>query len=736
MNAPVTGFEPSSGYPGYPAYAGHDEGLTLAGVLHMLRRRLRLILAVATVVGAAAALALALRPAPYEAKALVLVDPGEQRIVAPEQSLSGLAISSALVDSEVEALNTRELAVRVTDRLNLRQDPDFNPALLEAPAGGTAAAQAGPDRVPDRVNGALEARRKGTTNVIELTARAKDPDKAAQLANGYAGAYLASLSDRGLQSARNAALWLGGRLEELRAEVNQAEAAAERFRAEAGLLTANGSTLSEQQSAEAQAALLTAQADLAEAQARQQQVRDLMARGGSPEAIAAVINSNLIRDLRGREADVARERAELLSRYGPRHPDLLRNAAELEDVRGRIQSEIERIAASLDGEVGVARARVANLQGRMNESRTQLAAGNGELAALRQLEREAAAARAVYESFLERSHALSEQGALSANRARLLSMAMPPSQSTAPSLAIVLLAAGILGLGAGVAAAWIAQQLDDTIDSADDVERQIGVPALSSIPEMPRKALRALPLDQMHPASYLVRHPLSAFAAALRVVRAAILYAPEGEAPRKVVAITSASPGEGKTTLSLCLARMAALSGERVALVDCDVRRRAVNDLLNIAPGAGLLEVLSGRSRWRDVIGRDEDSKAHILPLSTLATPLDDLIGSQAMRRLLAELREAYDLVILDCPPVLAVAETRALARMADMTMVVGRRGRTSARALSNAIQQIRVAGAQVGGVALNGVDPKAPGRTSYSDALYFEEAKAHSGEMDLPAEP
>lgn len=712
--------EAGSGYPGYAAYAA-PEGMTIAGVLGFVRRRLRVILAAGSAVSTAAAAFILLQPAPYEATALVLIGGSEQRVVNPEQSFSALALSTAAVDAEVEALNTREIALRLTEKLDLRKDPEFN-SLLRASGTPNQSAPA-LDKTPDKVLGAIEAQRKGVTNIVEVSARSQDPEKAALLANATVEAYLDSLVDLGVQSAGRADAWLQQRLEELRLEVNTAETAVEQFRVEAGLLAVNGATFSERQGSEVQTALLTAEADLAEAEARRQQVAGLIRSGGSPEAIAAVINSQLIRDLRGREADVARERAELLARYGPKHPSIQDNAAELEDIRAQISSEMTRIAQSLESEVGVARARIANLEQHMAESQDMLRAGNDQLSKLRQLEREAAAARAVYESFLERSHEISEQGGLSANQARLLSAATAPSSDTAPSLLVVVLAAGVLGALAGMIAGLLAEQLDDTLDSADDLERKLGMPAMASIPEMPRKAMRALPLERMHPAQYLVQNPHSAYAEALRVVRAAIIYAPTN-APRKVVAVTSASPGEGKTTLSLSLARLAALSGERVLVVDCDVRRRSLNDLLNIAPSAGLLEVLVGQRHWREVIGRDDEGAAHIMPLSTLAAPLHDLIGSEAMRALLAELAGAYDLVILDCPPVLAVAETRALARMADMTLVVGRRRKTSARALANAIHQIQASGAVVSGVALNGVDPRSPGRTSYSDALYFQEAQ------------
>jgi capsular exopolysaccharide synthesis family protein len=683
----------------------------------MLRSRLTLIVIVGAAAGLAVATALLLQPKRYEATALVVIDPRGPQVVSPERSLSTAALSAAAIDTEVAALNTRDMAARLVERLNLRQDPEFNPA-----AANPAAEPPARDRVPNRVAGAIEARRKGPTNVIEVTASSADPDKAALLANEMARTYLAWVQQIEAESSAEADSWLSRRLGELRADVVAKERAADTFRAEAGLVATQGSTLSERQTSQVQEAMLAAEADLAEAQARQQQVTGLLARGAAPDGIAEVVNSNVIRDLRGREADVARQRAELLAQYGPRHPDVLNNAAELADIRAQLRAATRRVTESLRSEVEVAQARVANLQEKLSQSESALLSGSAQQVQLRQMEREAAAARAVYEAFLERSHEISHQAGLSGHRARLLSQAAPPAQDTAPPLWLIALAAALCAAIAGLLAALLAEQIDDRLRSADDLERKTGVSALASVPQLRPRALRALPPDAAHPAQYLLQNPLSGFAESMRVVRAWLLYTQSIKGSR-VIAISSAAAGEGKTTLSLSLARVAALCGERVVLVDCDIRRREVNHLLHMEPSVGLIEVLAGSTSWRDAIGRDEETSAHILPLSTLATPLEDHVGSVAMQRTLKELAQSYDLVILDCPPVLAVAETRVLARLADMVLLVARWRSTTARSLANAIHQLRASGAEVGGVVLNRVDPRAPGRTSYAEALYFQQA-------------
>jgi capsular exopolysaccharide synthesis family protein len=180
------------------------------------------------------------------------------------------------------------------------------------------------------------------------------------------------------------------------------------------------------------------------------------------------------------------------------------------------------------------------------------------------------------------------------------------------------------------------------------------------------------------------------------------------------VAITSALPNEGKTTVSLCLARVSALSGQRVLLIDCDLRRRSVKEVLDIEPDVGLLQVLSGEITWRQAIYLDEASGMCVLPVSGSGFTPKEIFGAEDMSRLIAELRGSFDLIVLDCAPVLAVAETRVAAAKADAVVIVSRWQKTPMRAVRAALQQLHDAGANIRGVALNGVDRRVPGYYSY----------------------
>jgi Mrp family chromosome partitioning ATPase len=178
--------------------------------------------------------------------------------------------------------------------------------------------------------------------------------------------------------------------------------------------------------------------------------------------------------------------------------------------------------------------------------------------------------------------------------------------------------------------------------------------------------------------------------------------------------------------MSICLARIAAMSGQNVIVVDCDLRRRSLNDYLELEPEAGLLQVLAGEIPWRQAVRQDPHSHAEVLPLAAAAFTPRDVFGTELMHNLVQELSDAYDLVILDCPPMLAVAETRIVVMLSDFVVIVAQWGKSATRAVRSTIEQTIQAGAPVLGIALNCVDTNAPGRSSYSDTLYYYQAQKH----------
>lgn len=747
MNAPVKGAASRGGMASYEGQgAGDEQGfleLDLVGLYRTLRKRLGLILSVTIGLSALVMVAVLQQTPLYTASSQVLLDRQKMQVTDMEAVVSGLPADSATVDSEVEILKSRALAERVVDRLDLLKDPEFNGALREPSLlrwldprvllrGALALVSAEPpalsedmraraerDGVVDSLLGSLAVTRQRLTYVINLSVTSEQPAKAARIANAYAETYILDQLEAKFDATRQANEWLSRRLGELRQQVQDSERAVEIFRTEQGLESLGaGVTVSEQQLSELNAQLILARTSLAEARAKYDRARQIRSGGGSIESMADVVQSSTISSLRQKQAELARELANLSSRYGPRHPEVVNAEAQRRDIESQIGAEISRIIGSLQNNVSVAETRVASLEESLREIRGETGQSGQALVQLRELEREAAANRAVYESFLNRFKETSQQQDLQVPDSRVISPATAPLSPSHPRKALSLALALVLSAMLGVGLAFLLEHLDNGLSTAQDVEQLLGLPHLVSVPATP--AEKGADRKVLSPQDYLLAKPLSAFSEALRSLRSALQLS-NVDNPPKVILFTSALPNEGKTTTASSFARAAAASGLKVILLDCDLRHPSVHRAFSITrPATGLVELLAERLDPGQVIVKDEKTGLDILPIATGTANPPDLLSSTQMRLLLDRLREEYDLVVLDSAPVLPVSDSRVLSRIADETVFVVRWSETPRDAAQAALRELRLFDASVAGVVLSVVDTARQAKYGYGDGGYY----------------
>ena len=749
---------PINAYPAFPQ--DESEGGAFSNIATMLQRRARLILVVFLLVVSAGVGLTLLQTPKYSATALLMIDPNPDQVVPEKQSLTTTRTDAGAFDSEIEVLKSPALAARLARELKLETDPEWvmaseaskdprgdQPANLTAysglsgivPAGSHGAAVApsgssvpGPTEsleqsapavsppvdagIVNAVAKAIDIRRRGLSYVVEVSATSQSPARAAEMANGLSNIYLKSLAEARYDTSEKANAWLKDRLDELKVEVQQKQAAAQAYRASRNLMTVQGTGLAEQQIAVIQTQLLQTRAEYAQKRSEYEQLNSISNKGQTVASFDSDTDS--MRALRAQEAEVGKHVADMENRYGPAHPALQQAKEEKASLDKRIAEEMERTAAKARVESDALAARLNTQEKELGSLHGELVAGNFDQVRLGALETDAEAAQSVYESFLQRYHEVARQGTLATVGARLLSLARPPVSPTSPHL----LFNGALAVAAGLVLAFLAgllaEQFRKAIETTEEVEQRVGARALVAIPVLRKRDMRHMPRGNRTPPSYLLTKRMSPFAEAFRVLLASIHLS--NHAHNKVVAVTSAMPGEGKTTLSLGLVRVAAMGGQKVIVVDCDLRMRAINKALGIDPKEGLQQVLAGERTWKDVVGCDKASGAHVLPASALTSK--DMFGSGAMESLIADLSEQYDLVVLDCAPIFAVADTRVVASLADAVIVAARAHKTPARALAATISQLEIAGARVLGVALNRVDTRG-GRRSFYDGLYYSKA-------------
>lgn len=662
----------------------------------------------------------------YSASVKVIVDDRSSRFVDLQQILTNRIPSYLTVASEVEIVRSRGLAQRVAESLNLYDDPEFNPALMrDQPSDGLFAgavallrearnavfggADVGPveteeqqrirvrRQVVDGVLGRLDVSPVAQSMVIVVSFSSTDPAKSARVANAVAEHYVTAQLEAKFEAIRRTTTWLTDRLESLREAVSRSEGAVAEYRKAQGLIDSGGRLPSHQHLTELNSQAIVTQGRRAELQARVGRIESLMRAGRGIEAVGEVLDSPLIQRLKEQEATLAREISDLELRYGQRHPQMAKVRAEQAEIRSKIDIEVDKLAAGLRNELGVLRDREAALRVQVSSLEKTILEQNDAQIRLRELERDAQANRTLYEAFLSRFKETGDQEDIQRSDARIISAAEQPRGPAYPRARLIYLAAAMLGLLAGTVIVLVAEQMNRTIRSREQLEAISGLPVLGQIPHV-----RVMPGRQVH--AYLVDKPSSSFAEAFRIAWFAFKHSDPGSEP-KVVLVTSAVPEEGKSLTSLSLARTAANLGMRVCLVDADLRRPSLSATLGLVPEYGIREVLAGAASLDAAIVKDPLGSVDTLLCKKAASGDGfDLPGSKEMADLTAQLRERYDLVVFDSPPTLPVADVQLLGRLADRTILCVRWDKTPHGSVSLALRMLHDAHVRVTGTLLTRV--------------------------------
>ena len=686
------------------------------------------------------------QPPGYTAQALLHVKPRDAQVLAIEGVVEELIADSATIQSEIEFLLSPTFLRQIAEKLNLIEDPEFAPWLVEeepgwfgrslelinplryVPAEWWAALEsgsAGPEIDPAarRLNsvagnlaGRLTVEQVGSSYVISLGVLSEDPVKAAQIANTMAEEYLVSQVEAKYAAADRATEWLSERINDLRGKVLEAEAKIVEYRTQHELVNSQSDNPLTLQFLQLNTQLALAQAERAEAEARLSRARSMLDSGGIATA-AAVLGSPLMDSLRAQETELIRKLADMNSVFGQNHPQMVNARSEIQSVRDKMLDEANRIVDELENQVSVATARERELQNNM--ARLQGEAARVDLAGveLSALQGEIDTNRQLFQTFLSRYQEIVEQQGLQEADAKILSRAEPPNAPSHPQIMLLTLIAFGASMVIGVLLVFLIERWDADYGfrSADEIQAALGVRALALVPDLSRRETQGIAAED-----YILQKPHSAYAEALQRVRTS-LFLIDGEQPPKTVLITSSVPLEGKSTIAASLARQSARSGLKVILIDADLRRPRLHEVIGLPNQNGLGEVLTGRANPESAIKRDEKSGLDFLPAGVGVVSPPDLFRSSTMKILLEETAAYYDLVIIDSPPLAAVSDSFALSGIVDKTIYVIRWEQTPRNVALAGIRQMVEAGADIGGIIVSRVDVKKHARYGYADSGYYQ---------------
>ena len=646
-----------------------------------------------------------------------------QSVGALSQVLIGENSVRSDIYGELEIMQSDRLLETAVEQLGLANDPEFNRSLLDRWADNLASfaifrpisnlirspiQETSEKRDPDSRNphiatdmlrASLDIEPPRISNVVAVTARSVDPQKAAHIANTFVDIYIADNVDRRVRASAETRAWLDNRISALRKSVVNSERAVAEFLTSRRLVASGRNAVTERQFAAVSTQLMAAKASHAEKKARLSQVYKLRDSEQGVAAAKEVRVSPLIQRLQDHEVALQRRVAELEPNFGERHPKMVNLRAELSAARQRIREEQVRIVQELENEVRVATAKVDVLTKELEKLDSERLAGGQDIVRLRQLQREAEANQRLYETYLIRLKQTGSSGeGVKENLIQIVSSARAPVSPSYPRKGMIIGIGFVASLGFGIFLIFLFERLDNGFRSAEQIELMTGMPVLGAVPN-----LASAEKNGRAPAEAILAAPGSPYGEAIRSLRTGLTVS-NVDHPPKIVLIASALPGEGKTSLSVSLARQSAISSVKgnVILIDCDLRHPAVSAVMGLRAEIGLTELFAGEAGLDEVLKIDPKSGLHVLP-STPGTPNPpELLNSQHMRDLLVQLSDSYDLVIIDSPPVDSVSDARILAHMVDATIFVVQCATTPRQKVIGSLKQLSSAGAKIAGLVIH----------------------------------
>ncbi len=722
-------------------------GINVREIIGILRRHYIMIAAI-TVVGTALTALWVNQLTPiYQAEVSVLVDPSRETITKFQPVNPGIVQAWTMMETQLALVRSRDLAVKAVRRLDLVNHPLYNPALAkpkpstlesilapitalfgeakpETPRNPVSIAPLTPAEREQLVQnivggylGGLSAVQAGASQVMLIRFTSTDPVLAAKAANMAAQVYIDDqVANRG-ESTQSALKFLSEKVEELRLKMIAAEQALTEYRTRNGILQ-SGTEQSpvQQQLSSYNQQLVEVRALIRNLETSQQQVKGVQRSEGSMEAVGAVMTNPFISQLRQQEVELSRKLAELKTQLRDNHPQVIALRNELREVQGKIGAEIAKIAANIGNDLALARQREQSLLSEIKRLQGDQATQADAEVKLRELQLAAQTSRQVYEAMLARFNEVSlTDDKVQKPDARILSPAAVPGGPIAPRKDLYMMMALFISLGIGVGLAVMIELLDSGFRSVNQLEQLANAPALGMVPFQTGKAGR-----DKRPWDTVLDKPNSSFAEAIRTIRTGLLLSSVDHPPRTVL-VTSSVPGEGKTTTALALASAAAASGQRTIIVDCDMRQPSMHTNLGTGNELGLSDYLTGNARLEDLIHIDDRSGLHYICAGRLPPSPTDLLSSNRMKQLLQQLSAAFQMVMLDTPPILAVSDALLLVRAVDKTIFVVRWEKTRRDVALNGLKSVFDAGARIGGLVLTQVNLRKHAQYDYSDSgIYY----------------
>ncbi len=577
-----------------------------------------------------------------------------------------------------------------------------------------------------------------SSNLVKISFTTPSPTLSSLLANTWVKAFIDYNFDMKYNATSQAGEWLSKQLQDVRDKLEQSEAALHEFVKQKQILTVG----------EKKDIVTTKLGDLSEALTRAQGERIArealyrQSQGIRFDSIPAVLENPMISKLRGEFYTLESESRRLSETYKPGYPKMVRLRESMNQIKHQIEIEIARIVDAIKQEYEAALKKERLLQTALNEQKHLAIAMNQELIGYDILKRDVDSNRQIYTGILERQKQAGVSQGLAASNVHIVDTAEAPMIPFSPNKTRNILMGTILGLTVALGMAFFMDYLDNTVKHSEELERALGIPSLALIPSLasaiPRKARGGLPREGGNgnhngskPAFALVAHSDlgSTLTEAFRTLRTSLLFSSAGSPPKSIL-FTSSQPAEGKTGLSLNTAISLSQLGGSVLLIDGDMRRPCCHSHLELPLKPGLSDYLTGNADLVSIIKRITVPNLHCIPAGTIPVNPAELLASPRTKETIELLSQRFDYIVIDSPPIFAVADALILSTVVKGVILVVQGGRTPREMIQRAFKSLIELNAPVLGAVLNNVNIRGNGYPHYYHyhyGHYYQQSPADS---------
>jgi polysaccharide biosynthesis transport protein len=685
----------------------------------------------------------------YEATTKLLIESDNPNIVSFQEVINEQAAKLDYYQTQYNVLQSRSLARRTIHSLKLAEREEFGAPPKEekfsvmASVGGAltaitdtvASGFSRKDKHPDsdealipginetdaesRAIDAFAARLKvapvRNSRIVDVRFRSTDPLLAASVVNTLARGYIEQNLEYKFMSSKEATDWLGERLSEQRAEVEKAETALQRYKeTNDAIALEDRGNIYVQKLSDLNAAVTRAKTERLEKEALYNQLRGIQNNAAALDTYPAILANPFIQQLKGEVASLQSQVASMGERLGEKHPDMVKIRTSLQSAETKLQGEIGKVVQSVRNQYLAAQTQEQSLAAALEGQKREALAMNRKGIEYGVLAREVESTRQIYDSLLQRARETGVSAELKTSNIRVVDAAERPRDPASPrrglNMLLALFGGGFLGIGL----AFFFEYLDNRIKTPDELRAHLGLPSLGMLPALDEKSLNG-----KYP---LVNHALPPkFLEAFRGVRTNVIFGSADEGSRTLL-VTSTGPGEGKTVCAANLALSLAQTGQRVLLIDGDMRKPKVHEAFEVKQEPGLSNLLVGESKASECVRKSRTSGLWLLPAGKLPPNPAELLGSQRFKDFLGSLKEHFEWIVIDSPPVMAVIDSAVIAHLASGVVFVVGAEMTSRHNAKHALDQLENARAKFVGGILNKVEIE---KNAYYYSQYYKKEYA-----------